>query len=197
MNHTFQLLHTPIHWIPQDTSNSSFRNSKTKKKKKLTGSDLSSGEGGMWLGYRARNQLSSLHYSAVLFSYFNFGVINSMEQSPSSEANSHSLSQEIPRLLQNMLVHYRVHNSPVLGQMNSVHTHSNIILPSTPSSYEMSLPFRISDQYFVRISYLWKVCYVPRPSEPPWYDHPTLYTVSLWNVLEIIKLKSWVVFEKK
>jgi len=47
-----------------------------------------------------------------------------MEKSPSREANSHSASQEIPFLLFNPSVHYRVHNSPslvhILSQMHAV-----------------------------------------------------------------------------
>jgi hypothetical protein len=64
-------------------------------------------------------------------------------KSPSSEANSLSVSKEVPRLLWNPRAHYRVHNSlplvPILIQMNPVHNfptsiHSNIILPTTPRS---------------------------------------------------------------
>jgi len=49
-----------------------------------------------------------------------------MEQKRFCEANSHSASQEMPRLLRNPKVHYHEHNGlplvPILRQMYPVHT---------------------------------------------------------------------------
>ena len=81
-----------------------------------------------------------------------------MVQSPSWEANWFAASQEIPRISRNPKVHYRTHKRPppvsILGQPNSVHIptsllleiHPNIIHPSTPRSPQWSLSLQFPNQ---------------------------------------------------
>jgi hypothetical protein len=90
-----------------------------------------------------------------------------MEQSPSWEANSRLVSQEISGLLRNPKVYYRDHRSPpqvsILSQMNPVHTfplyfpkiRSSHLRPGLPSGlFTSGLPY----QNTVCISRLSHVC---------------------------------------
>jgi hypothetical protein len=87
----------------------------------------------------------------------------SMEQNSSWKANQFAASQEIPHILWNSKVHYRIHKCPppvsILAQLNPVHTptsyiliHVNIILPSTPGFPKWSLSLSFPHQKPVHVS---------------------------------------------
>jgi len=103
----------------------------------------------------------------------------------------------------NPKVYYRVHTQlslvPILSQMHTVHIlptyfskiHSNIILPSTPKSFEWSLSFRLSNQNIVCIVHLSHACYMS-PSYISldliiliiFVEAQNLWSSSLWNLLQ-------------
>jgi len=99
-----------------------------------------------------------------------------MEQSPSWETSRFSASQEIPRIVWNPEVHYRIHmcppTVPILSQLDPAHTLTfhfwktslNIILPCTPGSSKWPLSVRFPHQNPVCTSLLPHTRYMPCPS---------------------------------
>jgi len=125
-------------------------------------------------------------------------LIYSMEHNSSWEANWLAASQEIPLILWNPGVHYRIHTCPppvpILSQLDPVHNptshflkvHLNIILSSMPGSHQWSLSLRFPHQNPTHASSLPHTHYMPRPSHSSRFDHPNSIE---WGVQNIKPLK--------
>ena len=124
------------------------------------------------------------HPQNILLYVLTYLLTYSMELRSSWKANRFSASQEIPHILWNPMVHYRIHKCllpvTILSQLDPVHNptshclkdHLIIIIPSTPGSPKRSHSLRFPHHNPVYASLLPHKRYMPRPSDSSRFYHP-------------------------
>ena len=113
-----------------------------------------------------------------------------MEQSRSWQANSSSPSQEIPRILWNPKVHYRIYKSPspdpILSQSNPVHAPHPTSWRSIILFFHLRLDLPsglFPHQIPVWTSPIHHACHMPNPPRT-WFEHSN----NVWWGVQIMKL---------
>ena len=127
--------------------------------------------------------LCTTKYYPKQSSMFRSLLTNSMEQSPSSDANNPSDNQEIPYILCSPKVHYGTHKCPppvpIRSHSTPVHAtpsyflklHFHIIVLSKPRLSKWSPSLRFLHQNFLCASPLSHTCHMPHQSHP---NHPNV-----------------------
>jgi hypothetical protein len=116
-----------------------------------------------------------------------------MVHSSPCEASSRSAGQEIPRLLCNPKVHYRVHKNPpripLLSQINPLRTLTSyfstihfkiILLPTLCLTSRLFFPL---SGFLTKVLSQRRAYYKCYPSHPPWY----IYYNNMWWNIQIVK----------
>ena len=112
-----------------------------------------------------------------------------MEHSPSFEANRFSASQEIPRILWNPKVHYRIHKCrpplPVLSPLDPVHNQTYHFLKIHLS---LDLPSGLFPSGFLTKTLYAPLLFPIRATCPAHLILLDFITPVIWWAVEIIKL---------
>ena len=108
------------------------------------------------------------------------GIVNPMDQSHSWQTNSSSVSQDIPHILWNPMLHYHMRKTPWLSHIIPVHalwtdflkTHFNITILFTPIYSKWQPSLMSPHQNFV--------CNYFLPIHATCLDHLTLFDLIIW-----------------